>query len=60
MLASCVPCRRGACSGLLRWGLTFFLVSVLESVFLCYDTTGSSGDKSLGGAVAILRDDTKL
>ena len=23
---------------------------VLESVFLCYDTTGSSDDKSLGGA----------
>jgi len=25
----------------------------------CYDTTGSSDDKSLGGAWAILRDDTK-
>ncbi len=26
----------------------------------CYDTTGSSGDKSLGGALATLGDDTKL
>ena len=26
----------------------------------CYDTTGSSDDKSLGGAWAILGDDTKL
>ncbi len=25
----------------------------------CYDTTGSSDDKSLGGALAILGDDTK-
>ena len=29
-------------------------------MFLCYDTTGSSDDKSLGGALAILGDDTKL
>ncbi len=26
----------------------------LKRVFLCYDTTGSSDDKSLGGAWAIL------
>src|SRR6266478_2297446 len=31
----------------------------LERVFLCYDSTGSSDDKSLGGTWAILGDDTK-
>src|SRR6266403_1764052 len=40
-------------------GVVMFLFFWEGRVFLCYDTTGSSDDKSLGGAWAILRDDTE-
>ncbi len=36
-----------------------FLLLFEEREFLCYDTTGSSDDKSLGGALGDSRDDTE-
>ena len=45
--------------GYFNGGRHIFSSFVLESVFLCYDSAGSSNDKSLGGAWAILRDDAK-